>query len=65
MFNNAIRHAPKALAQLQVLNVMRFVEGCDFREFSTYLVEIGQSAAGGELDGLSSSARAPHFAEKL
>jgi GNAT superfamily N-acetyltransferase len=31
---------------------MRFVEGCDFQEFSKYLAELGQYTANGELDRL-------------
>jgi GNAT superfamily N-acetyltransferase len=33
---------------------MRFVEGCDFREFSGYLAKLGQYTAKGELDRLRS-----------
>jgi len=31
---------------------MRFVEGCDFQEFSRYLAKLGQYTAEGALDGL-------------
>jgi len=34
---------------------MRFVEGCDFREFSRYLAKLGQYTAEGELDRLRNS----------
>ncbi len=34
---------------------MRFVEGCDFQDFSKYLARIGQRVAEGELERLKSS----------
>jgi len=34
---------------------MRFVEGCDFQEFSRYLAKLGQYTAEGELDRLRNS----------
>lgn len=40
---------------------MRFVEGCDFQEFSRYLTGIGQYTAEGELERLKSSLESGRF----
>lgn len=40
---------------------MRFVEGCDFREFSRYLARIGQYTAKEELDRLRSNLESGRF----
>jgi GNAT superfamily N-acetyltransferase len=40
---------------------MRFVEGCDFQEFSRYLARIGQYVAEGELERLKRSLESGRF----
>lgn len=40
---------------------MRFVEGCDFQEFSRYLVRLGLYTGKGELDGLRSHLESGRF----
>jgi hypothetical protein len=42
-------------ATWRVWDVMRFVEGCDFGEFSRYLAKLGQYTGDGELDKLRRS----------
>ena len=40
---------------------MRFVEGCNFKEFSTYLAKIGWYTAKGELEKLKGHLDSKHF----
>jgi GNAT superfamily N-acetyltransferase len=44
-----------------VQNTVKFVEGCDFQEFSRYLARLGQYTAEGELDRLRNSLESGRF----